>query len=150
MDDFSTPGIANSDGVISSPYNFIQPGKRALSTMAPSIIVDGKGDVKMTIGAAGGPQIVTAISQVILKCLYLNESLNEAVQSRRLHHQLLPKVVSYEEGYDQDVLRYLVKNGHAIESFGNKSTSAVNAILIGNDNVEAVFDSRRGGSGVVV
>uniref|UniRef100_T1GPW7 Gamma-glutamyltransferase n=1 Tax=Megaselia scalaris TaxID=36166 RepID=T1GPW7_MEGSC len=150
LDDFSTPGIVNTDGDLSSPYNFIEPGKRPLSSMCPSIVIDKKGDVKMVLGGAGGTQIVTAISQVLLKSLVFQESLDETINSKRLHHQLLPTLINYEEGFDPEVLEYLVGKGHAIESFGHRSTSAVTAILVGNLTTEVAFDKRRGGSAAIV
>lgn len=64
MDDFSTPGITNAYGLEASPMNYIAPGKRPMSSMCPTIIINGDGDVEMIIGAAGGSKITTSVASV--------------------------------------------------------------------------------------
>ena len=64
MDDFSTPGTVNYFGVPASEPNYIRPGKRPMSSMAPIIILDENGNVRLSLGASGGTKIITAVSQV--------------------------------------------------------------------------------------
>lgn len=64
MDDFSTPGTANYFGVPASPTNYIKPGKRPMSSMSPTIIVNENDDVRLAIGASGGTHIITSVAAV--------------------------------------------------------------------------------------
>ncbi|EDO37680.1 predicted protein [Nematostella vectensis] len=95
MDDFSTPGATNLYGLPPSEVNFIKPGKRPQSSMAPVIFTDQEGDVELVCGAAGGSMIITSTSLVSMSKLWFGRSLSEAVKEPRLHHQLFPDVVTY-------------------------------------------------------
>ena len=75
MDDFSTPGIVNSYGYVPSPSNFIEPGKRPMSSMSPTIVLDKDGNVRMGAGAAGGSRIITGILMVSISITYKGSSL---------------------------------------------------------------------------
>lgn len=101
MDNFSSPNITNDFGLPPSPANYIEAGKRPMSSMCPSIILDGNGDVKMVIGGAGGTKIITSVALVIMRHLWFNETLEEAVNAKRLHHQLFPMAVQYETGFSE-------------------------------------------------
>lgn len=106
MDDFSIPGHINVYGIPSSPANYIKPGKRPMSSMSPTIIVDKNGDVRMVIGSAGGSRIITAVASSILNHLYItpDSSLHDIFGARRLHHQLIPNQVQFETGFDPQII----------------------------------------------
>ncbi len=99
MDDFSFPGLVNDFGLPPSPHNLVKPGKRPLSSMCPAVVVSAdSGDVRLVVGGAGGTKITTASAQVALRTLWLQEDVKAAVDARRVHHQLMPMRVDYEEG----------------------------------------------------
>lgn len=151
MDDFSTPGVVNSFGVPASPANYIHPGKRPLSSMCPSIILDGDGNVRLLVGAAGGTKITTAVAQTIIKYLILNESLHQAVNDGRLHHQLAPMKVIIESKVPDKIVKYLKSVGHEIEiSPEGTGFAALTAIGMRSSIPEPYYDSRRVGSTAVL
>ncbi len=99
MDDFAAaPGKPNQYGLVQGEANAIQPGKRMLSAMTPSIVVDPQGRLRMVLGSPGGPTIITSVTQVIVNVLDHHMSLADAVAVTRIHHQALPDVINYERG----------------------------------------------------
>jgi gamma-glutamyltranspeptidase/glutathione hydrolase/leukotriene-C4 hydrolase len=100
MDDFSTPNMVNTYGLAPSEANFIKPGKRPMSSMAPIIITDENNDVRLILGASGGSKILTAVAQVAIKVLWQNMNLKHAIDDKRIHHQLIPDYIQFEDGFD--------------------------------------------------
>lgn len=99
MDDFaSKPGSPNQFGLVQGEANAIAPGKRMLSAMAPSIVTDSAGKVVLVVGAAGGPTIITATTQVILNVIDSHMSLADAMSAPRIHQQAWPDKLIYEKG----------------------------------------------------
>ena len=98
MDDFSSPNITSAYDVPPLPNNFIRPGKRPLSSMSTTIALDGAGRVAAVVGASGGTRIIPAVAATLLRLLFLGQDPKQAVDARRLHHQLLPMQLYYEEG----------------------------------------------------
>ncbi|KAG0719917.1 Glutathione hydrolase 1 proenzyme [Chionoecetes opilio] len=98
MDDFSAPNITSYFGLPPSPANFIRPGKRPLSSMCPAVFIDSEGDVRLVIGAAGGTKISSGVAWVSLNNLWLGDNIKEAIDARRIHHQLFPMTLDYETG----------------------------------------------------
>ncbi len=120
MDDFAAqPGSPNMFGLVQGEANAIQPGKRMLSAMAPTIVLDKEGKVLLVVGAAGGPRIITTTTEVILNVIEHNMSLADAMRAPRLHHQSLPDTLRYEAGAFSDaVADSLRAMGHAIQRTG--------------------------------
>ncbi|XP_032594020.1 scoloptoxin SSD14 [Drosophila grimshawi] len=151
MDDFSTPGKVNAYGIPASPANYIQPGKRPMSSTCPSIILDDAGNVALVIGGAGGSRITTSVAQTILRYFVLREPIQEAVNGGRLHHQLAPMYVDSEPEVPNHTINYLESVGHRVEFLQkNRAHSALTAIGYMDTEPQPVCDHRRIGSAVVV
>ena len=121
MDDFaSDPGHPNQFGLVQGEANAIQPGKRMLSAMSPTIVVDSTGKVLLVIGAAGGPTIITATTQVILNVIDHHMSLADAMSAPRIHQQAWPDVVDYErDGLSSAVMDSLKAMGYELKDVGH-------------------------------
>ncbi|XP_065664047.1 glutathione hydrolase 1 proenzyme isoform X2 [Hydra vulgaris] len=141
MDDFSTPGVPNAYGYPPSAANFIHPGKRPLSSMSPSIITDGNGDVKMVVGASGGSQIISAVLQVLLRKIFFNQELGFAVNGFRLHDQGVPNEILYDTP-PKHLLDGLRELGHKSKS---GLYNVVQAIYKDKGKIYAASDPRKGG-----
>jgi len=99
MDDFaSQPGTANQFGLVQGEANAIAPGKRMLSAMTPTIVLDPSGRLSMILGGRGGPRIITSTAQVILNVVEHRMSLADAMNAPRIHHQALPDTVRFDNG----------------------------------------------------
>lgn len=115
MDDFTAePGEPNMFGLIQGKANAIEPGKRMLSSMSPTIATkDGK--IRMVLGAAGGPRIITATLQNFLNIAAFGMNAQQAVSAPRFHHQWLPDQLFFEPlGITRDTRQDLVKKGHRL------------------------------------
>ena len=147
MDDFSSkPGVPNQFGLIGSAANEIQPGKRMLSSMTPTIVLkDGK--PVLVVGSPGGSTIITTVLQVILNVIEFEMSLERAVNSPRIHHQWLPDEISCEPfGIAKDVKSILLAKGY---KFGDeKILGLVEAISFDKKTGEITGVSDRRGSGL--
>jgi gamma-glutamyltranspeptidase/glutathione hydrolase len=116
MDDFSIyPGVPNAFGLVGAENNSVTPGKRPLSSMSPTIVLDSTGKPVLTAGAAGGPKIITQVVLAILRQIDLEQSLADAVERPRIHHQWRPNVLTYEKGLDQTVIDGLRRRGHKLD-----------------------------------
>ena len=116
MGDFNAiPGLTNSKGRIGSHPNLIQPEKRMLSNMSPTIIAKGGKPVLM-IGSPGGRTIINTTLQVILNVLDHGMNIGQAIEAGRIHHQWLPDITKYEEWQlSPDTKRLLESMGHRMK-----------------------------------
>jgi gamma-glutamyltranspeptidase/glutathione hydrolase len=150
MDDFTAKvGTPNMFGLIQGPQNQIEPGKRMLSSMTPTILVkDGK--LRAVLGSPGGPTITTTVAQILLQIVDYDRPLEDAVRELRIHHQWKPDTVWHEDGIDPALKKALEKKGHKLESRGWRIGHA-NCIEVDPETgeIEAVADvARDGGSAV--
>jgi len=149
MDDFAAkPGEPNTFGLVQGVRNKIEPGKRMLSSMSPSIVEDGKGQLVMVVGAAGGPRITTGVWQTISNVVDYGFSAGAAVASPRVHHQHLPDLLRVEaEALDRDAEQALLAKGHKLDwGEDRRAFGAVNAIVRAATGWEGSADPRGGGA----
>ncbi|MEP7175211.1 MAG: gamma-glutamyltransferase [Gemmatimonadales bacterium] len=147
MDDFATaPGKPNLYGLVQGEANAIAPGKRMLSAMTPSIVLDPEGRLLLVVGTPGGPRIITMVYHVISNVIDHGMPLPEAVAAPRIHHQGLPDTLRLErDGLPPATLDSLRARGHAIGAGGYWGD--VEAIIRTPSGWQGVSDPRRGGGG---
>ncbi|MBA3517595.1 MAG: gamma-glutamyltransferase [Rhizobiales bacterium] len=114
MDDFSAkPGVPNAYGLIGGDANAVEPGKRPLSSMSPTIVLKDRKPVIVT-GSPGGSRIITTVLQVIMNVVDHGMNVAEASAAPRIHHQWLPDELRVEEGISPDTIRLLEAKGHTV------------------------------------
>ena len=141
MDDFSVkPGVPNMYGAVGGEANKIQPGKRMLSSMTPTVVLkDGK--VKMVVGTPGGTTIPTSVFQAIVDVIDFKQNANFSVNAPKFHHQWLPEVVKVENNFPETTIKALEKKNYKFEKI--KQIGRTEAILVDeNQNIHAVADGR--------
>ncbi|HEY0972236.1 MAG TPA: gamma-glutamyltransferase [Gemmatimonadales bacterium] len=116
MDDFAAqPGTPNQFGLVQGEANAVQPGKRMLSAMSPTIVLDPAGEVLLVVGSRGGPRIISSTSQIILNVVAHGMSLADAFSAPRIHHQALPDVLIHErDGLSEETMAALRAMGHTL------------------------------------
>jgi gamma-glutamyltranspeptidase/glutathione hydrolase len=144
MDDFSSkPGVPNAYGLTGGEYNSIEPEKRMLSSMTPTIVLkDNK--LYLITGSPGGSRIITAVLQIILNVVDFDMNIAAATNAVRVHHQWLPDEVVVEEGLNGDAVRLLREMGHRV-LIGNTIGSTESVMKIG-DFLYGASDPRTPGS----
>jgi gamma-glutamyltranspeptidase/glutathione hydrolase len=111
MDDFSAkPGVPNAFGLIGGEANAIEPRKRPLSSMTPTIVLKD-GQPYIVTGSPGGSTIITVVLQLLLNMLDFDMNVMEAASAPRIHHQWLPDTVITERGISPDTVRLLEDRG---------------------------------------
>lgn len=142
MDDFSSkPGVPNLYGLLGGAANAIEPEKRMLSAMTPTIL-EKDSKLFMVVGTPGGSTIITSVFQTILNVISHDMSMTEAVDAKRIHHQWKPDIIQMESGaISQDIRKALEAMGHQVTQRG--SIGRIDAILVRPDGVyEGAADPR--------
>ena len=131
MDDFSAkPGVPNMFGLIGAEANKIQPQKRMLSSMTPTI-VEKDNELFVVVGTPGGSTIITAVAQTILNAYEFDMSMQEAVNANRFHHQWLPDMVTFEpNGFEDTTLEELTTKGYIHNKGYTRIIGKVDAIKV--------------------
>lgn len=119
MDDFSIkPGVANLYGAVGGEANAIQPGKRMLSSMTPTLVLDKNKNPLIVVGTPGGTTIPTSVFQTLINILEFGMNASESIAKPKFHHQWLPDEVMVEKGFDQEVIKQLRAMGYLVNERG--------------------------------
>lgn len=141
MDDFSIqPGVPNAFGLVGAEANAVAAGKRPLSSMSPTLVLNAQDQVILACGAAGGPTIINQVVQTIVNRLDLQMPLEAALAAPRLHHQWKPDVIRVEKTMPQEVITGLKKRGHQIQLTDRLGYSQAVGLL--DDELQAMRDPR--------
>ena len=141
MNDFSIPNVPNVFGYYPSPSNYIRPRKRPLTSISPLIVEHKNGSLHTVLGASGGSRIITTTAQNAIHILDSGMGVAEALKQLRLHDQLMPNVVVFEENYDDDVVDFMVRRGHNV-TWGSAGSSGQGLRII-NGEFEAAGEPRQ-------
>ena len=145
MDDFSAkPGVPNMFGLIGAAANKIEPQKRMLSSMTPTI-VEKDGKLWMSVGTPGGSTIITSVLQTILNVAVFDMGMQEAVDAPRFHHQWLPDVITFEPAaFGDALLKSLTEKGYEVQQENSVILGKVDGVLVLPDGSLEGGADRRG------
>ncbi|MEM7696676.1 MAG: gamma-glutamyltransferase [Pseudomonadota bacterium] len=144
LDDFSAkPGVPNAYGLVGGAANAVEPRKRPLSSMTPTIVLkDGK--PLLVTGSPGGSRIITTTMQIILNATVHERDIMTATAAPRVHHQWLPDYIRIEEGISHDTIRLLEEKGHDVRI--QRAMGATQSIMVLPDGtLGGASDPRRPG-----
>lgn len=141
MDDFSVkPGVPNMFGAVGGEANSIQPNKRMLSSMTPTIVLKN-GKPHMVVGTPGGTTIPTSVYQSIVNVIDFKLNANMSVNSPKFHHQWLPEIVVFEKNFPETTIKDLEKLGYKAEK-ANQLGRTEMILIDDNGTINAVADGR--------
>ncbi|MCC7176847.1 MAG: gamma-glutamyltransferase [Acidobacteria bacterium] len=143
MGDFNAgPGLTTEQGLIGTPPNLAQVGKRMLSSMSPTIVAKD-GQLFMVTGSPGGRTIINTVLMTILNVVDFGMNAQEAVDAGRIHHQWLPDRISMERfGFSADAMKTLQGMGHTISEGGNQGVAEVIVFNQKDNMLEGGVDRR--------
>jgi len=157
MDDFSAkPGYPNKYGLVGNKANSIEPKKRMLSSMTPTIVENLNGELFLVLGSPGGSTIITTVAQLILNVIDKKMNIKDAVESSRFHHQWLPDLIFLEPfSFQRETIIDLENRGHKVQFrdyIGEANCIKIDYIGTNNNQNKVIYtgagDSRRGASAV--
>lgn len=141
MDDFSAkPGVPNAYGLIGGEANKVEPNKRMLSSMSPTIVKQ-QGKNFLVTGSPGGSRIITTTLQVIMNVIDHGLNIQSAVAAPRFHHQWLPDELRIEEGISVDTIKILQEKGHEVQQ--KSAMGAIQSIMVKDGMMYGGADPRR-------
>ncbi|WP_336689594.1 MULTISPECIES: gamma-glutamyltransferase [unclassified Chryseobacterium] len=141
MDDFSIkPGVPNMFGAVGGEANSIQPNKRMLSSMTPTIVLKN-GKPYMVVGTPGGTTIPTSVYQAIVDVIDFKQNANISVNAPKFHHQWLPETVAFEKNFPETTIKDLEKLGYKSEKWNQIGRTEI-ILIDDNGNIHAVADGR--------
>jgi gamma-glutamyltranspeptidase / glutathione hydrolase len=143
MGDFNAgPGMTNTEGLIGTDPNLAAPGKRMLSSMAPTILAKD-GQLFMVTGSPGGRTIINTVLETIVDVVDFGMNAQEAIDAPRFHHQWLPDRIDYEKyGLSADTIAELTRRGHTLRSGGAQGVAQVIVYNVKEDVLEGGTDRR--------
>jgi gamma-glutamyltranspeptidase/glutathione hydrolase len=141
MDDFVMQvGVPNAFGLIGNEQNAVAPKKRPLSSMTPTLVMDGD-KVKVVVGGAGGPTIITATTQVLLDVVDWNLDAQAAIVAPRIHDQWFPEMLGVEPGFSQSTLDALARDGQKVKPAPGP-IGKVNVVVRAGKGLDAASEPR--------
>src|SRR5882724_592567 len=140
MDDFAIHPSGNVYGLVGNDANSLQPKKRPLSSMTPTIILQGDRP-ELIVGAAGGPRIISATLQTILNVLDFQMPIKEAVEAPRIHHQWIPDELNVEDKLPPETKKSLERRGHTVRE--RTTLGVVQAVVAKRAKSTGAADSRK-------
>jgi gamma-glutamyltranspeptidase/glutathione hydrolase len=148
MGDFNAgPGLTNEQGLIGTPPNLTQVGKRMLSSMAPTIVAKD-GQLFMLTGSPGGRTIINTVLMTLLNVIDFGMNAQEAVDAGRIHHQWLPDRLSVERyGFSADTINQLKAMGHTVAEVGGQGVAEVIVLNPKDSMLEGGVDKRQADGG---
>jgi len=148
MDDFSSkPGVPNGYGLIQGPANAIGPGKRPLSAMTPTIVLN-HGKLFLVLGSPGGPRIMTTVANILMGVVDYGMDIEQSVNAPRFHHQWMPDLIFVEPGISPDTQKILGQMGHKMMTEDHWSDGECIAIDLKTGERLGASDGRNNGKAV--
>ncbi|KAK6168229.1 hypothetical protein SNE40_022098 [Patella caerulea] len=150
MTDFTIPTAPSMFNLPPNPHNLIEPGKRPVSSMTPTIVFNKKEPCskRMVLGASNGTKIISGVAEVIANAMLFNLNLTYAIDKPRLHNQLYPDITECEAGLPQNVIEYLQERGQTMQEV-TEGINTVQAVMKTNDQLFAHSDIRKGGKAAI-